>query len=316
MKAMPKKCFRFAACCILVIGVCLVMGAAQVHATIVVVQNNPADLSELVLGTPSTLTTVKDDYTIEINALGYRDSDQWLYALQLDYVGTGTIPNTNSGIIGINPATGAITTVDSSVTNLTGRVAAGDFNGNTMYIVDDDTTLPNNDTTRTLYSINFGDTTNGVYQGSLVGSFTGLSATTTPITGTNVGGGHVYDYDWYNGNLWGADTDGHLVKLNPGGTRTEYTGLGLPAKSFGAAWVDPNFTGSVFLYNNQEGIVYRIDDLDTTPTFGASWNTGVPAITYNDGTWMPRTLLPIPGAVWLLGSGFIGLMAIRRRFKK
>jgi hypothetical protein len=30
----------------------------------------------------------------------------------------------------------------------------------------------------------------------------------------------------------------------------------------------------------------------------------------------PNAVVPIPGAVWLLGSGLIGIVGLRRRFKK
>jgi hypothetical protein len=47
-------------------------------------------------------------------------------------------------------------------------------------------------------------------------------------------------------------------------------------------------------------------------------NAGSQQETYKDnfvGAWLTQ-VVPIPGAVWLLGSGLAGLIAIRRKFKK
>jgi len=44
-------------------------------------------------------------------------------------------------------------------------------------------------------------------------------------------------------------------------------------------------------------------------TFAVRWNDSPPTI-------ISGTTVPIPGAVWLLGSGLIGIVGIRRKFKK
>jgi hypothetical protein len=56
----------------------------------------------------------------------------------------------------------------------------------------------------------------------------------------------------------------------------------------------------------------------TTPSFlqGLSYRTFSDG--ENVGAWVVHnepTLIPIPGAVWLLGSGLIGLFGLRRKFK-
>jgi len=48
-------------------------------------------------------------------------------------------------------------------------------------------------------------------------------------------------------------------------------------------------------------------------------NVGAAEITITNGTswsWRPISTVPIPAAAWLLGSGLIGLVAIRRRLRK
>jgi hypothetical protein len=41
------------------------------------------------------------------------------------------------------------------------------------------------------------------------------------------------------------------------------------------------------------------------------------AITYTSGVWISTPgPVPVPGAVWLLGSGLFGLVGLRKKFKK
>jgi hypothetical protein len=72
-----------------VLGVCMVVAAGPVQAIPVVVQNQTGDLSLVGLsgggggtGGSSTLNIVSTA-NIEYNNLGYRATDQWLYALEL-----------------------------------------------------------------------------------------------------------------------------------------------------------------------------------------------------------------------------------------
>ena len=53
-----------------------------------------------------------------------------------------------------------------------------------------------------------------------------------------------------------------------------------------------------------------MDFIDFTAT---EWDEG--ELTKDTGEFT-RTHTPIPGAAWLLGSGLVGLMGVRRRMKK
>jgi hypothetical protein len=40
-------------------------------------------------------------------------------------------------------------------------------------------------------------------------------------------------------------------------------------------------------------------------------------VIYNKlGAWVVADVVPIPGAVWLLGSGLVGLVGLRKKLKK
>ena len=57
----------------------------------------------------------------------------------------------------------------------------------------------------------------------------------------------------------------------------------------------------------------------TSLAFGPDGNPYISYYDYNDGNgnlklvWDPPVATPLPSAVWLLGSGLVGLIAIRRR---
>ena len=60
--------------------------------------------------------------------------------------------------------------------------------------------------------------------------------------------------------------------------------------------------------------------IDHSPTLGNFYaQDGKGTFAYNivaDTVAVPNGMVPIPAAAWLLGSGLLGLVAIRRRMKK
>ena len=61
-------------------------------------------------------------------------------------------------------------------------------------------------------------------------------------------------------------------------------------------WFEPN--------PSYEGIYFAFNDIDNTDEF---WVTQANVVTH---------CTPIPTSVWLLGSGLIGIVGIRRKFQK
>ncbi|MGB5676948.1 MAG: VPLPA-CTERM sorting domain-containing protein [Gammaproteobacteria bacterium] len=77
------------------------------------------------------------------------------------------------------------------------------------------------------------------------------------------------------------------------------------------------------IYEDNPGLsLYMFNDEDTgfanpllAPVGDAFENTGAGGRDYvaTNGDLQTRTLIPVPPAVWLLGSGLIGLVAVARR---
>jgi hypothetical protein len=83
---------------------------------------------------------------------------------------------------------------------------------------------------------------------------------------------------------------------------------------------------STFGTSDIDMFLYKYGPSFTGGLFGQSWdldagpNPGTPYIAHiqlrTDGSiWMDATSVPVPAAVWLLGSGLLGLFGIRRKMK-
>jgi hypothetical protein len=128
---------------------------------------------------------------------------------------------------------------------------------------------------------------------------------------------------------WDSDTDslGALVSSAPNSTT-------LPVFQGGFSWVEFDFTGTA-LTVGEEYAAFAVDPPPENDPWGylVRWNTvsdeytggtalfginGVAPTPARDGYDLNFrvTPVPVPAAVWLLGSGLIGLIGIRRRSKK
>lgn len=221
----------------------------------------------------------------EYNNLGFRESDGFMYAVQLN--GSGW-PGGANGIVRIGlggeteflgapvglPVGGGIGT---PLSDPYPRFDAGDIStdGNWMYITVGNNRLNTPAGYNRLYILDMvkflADPTDPTAL-----SFIEITAPThiPPITPGNDYIGRVNDwaYNPINGLLYGGDsTHGRLAVLDPAtGFRTEYDIPFLPAGiAFGGAWF--NRAGNLFLYRNTVGEIYEID-------LGADPNNPTPTI--------------------------------------
>ena len=105
--------------------------------------------------------------------------------------------------------------------------------------------------------------------------------------------------------LNGANASGEKVK-QVGPPQEEQANEGFPLYAIGVSFDDPyvNWIGAAFVDN----LDLWIDDFLGFPVAGAQ---------DAETTWMwaKATVVPVPAAVWLFGSGLIGLIGIARRKK-
>jgi uncharacterized repeat protein (TIGR01451 family) len=244
--------------------------------------------------------------TVELNNLGFRSTDGFLYAMALkEFVAGAPAQNGNYGIVKIDsagniypvavPAPGPIPNIGNY--NFANRFPAGDItpDGSTMYINAQVTgsTFPGN----TLFAVNL-DT---------------LAVTSIIKTRPDFPSQTVNVADWavnpLDGMLYGGGsrgtTRGLIFRLNPEtGVINQVPGsgaIGLPTgtgseNSFGGAWC--NAAGNLFLYRNGDqtdnippGTIYEVDLDSTTPVGGCTTapcpelintRTGGPSSIYND----------------------------------
>ncbi len=243
-----------------------------------IIQNQNAQLTRIDQSvSPFVFVDIGPATGIEINNLGFRSTDGFLYGLELS-------PGGNVQVIQID-ATGTVVGLGRPSGLPAGpRFDAGDVSpdGSTMYITSNN---------QALYSLDL------------------TQLPTLPaVTSVPVSGAAGFVFDWAvspdDGMLYGGDsTSGQLAMIDPStGTRTDVNLAGLPSGSgYGGAWFDAD--GTLFLYQNS-GAIYEIDlsgpaVVSTQTGPGASRNDGAACIDQG----------PLPAAIDLVKTGSLDLGA-------
>jgi uncharacterized repeat protein (TIGR01451 family) len=221
------------------------------------VQNQNAQLTRVDTSvSPFVFVPIGPATGIEINNLGFRSTDGFLYGVELSSGG-------NLQIVRID-ATGAVTGLGRPPSLPAGpRFDAGDVSpdGSTMYVTTNNQALYRLDLTQLPVL---------------------PAVTSVAVTGAS---GFVFDWAVHpaNGLLYGGDSSqGQLAMLDPAtGVRTDVNVAGLPSGAgYGGAWFGAS--GSLFLYQNS-GVLYEIDlsgptVVDTQTGPGATRNDGAACV--------------------------------------
>ena len=132
-------------------------------------------------------------------------------------------------------------------------------------------------------------------------------------TVTDTGGIGTLDF-YYNGTEYTVSGPGSSVfvfhssygTFIPSGSSMEIIGASYPLPIDFAS--NGKFTGFYFNSGEIQGTMnYLTGSLPSPTGFGGNITSGTASIT--------GSAVPIPAAIWLFGSGLVGLVGIRRRFK-
>jgi len=142
------------------------------------------------------------------------------------------------------------------------------------------------------------------------------------ITGDMVGTTYSFSFDGKRGNIDGSgandpgDANAYVTILDSSFAtqfNAEFNYTGLPGDgSWGGGSVDVPIISAYVGSLLQIGFSHEVN-LDAEPASGTNdWDTGV----YYDNLNFGAAVVPVPAAVWLFGSGLLGLIGVARRRKQ
>jgi hypothetical protein len=123
--------------------------------------------------------------------------------------------------------------------------------------------------------------------------------------------GNMIDRDWSFFSAWGAHYTNQVLEVTgTGNTRNvDMTGWTM---GWNGISIDLGAGGSAVINNNDSIWGNGNDTLDYAVVMSSEPFNGVPYAFHMVGSYNP---VPLPAAVWLLGSGLIGLVGVARRRK-
>jgi hypothetical protein len=148
------------------------------------------------------------------------------------------------------------------------------------------------------------------------------------VTKYSTWGANRFFVDYYRGNALSKDSNGWFTNpASAGYDSSKYVEYNYGTNQWNAGYYGTTYLGLVQM--NSDDNMFAIQEPLYFP-----WGASVPLEASNriissaDGTehYLTATLnfdgssttppVPVPGAVWLLGSGLVGIVGVRRKFKK
>jgi hypothetical protein len=118
---------------------------------------------------------------------------------------------------------------------------------------------------------------------------------TSPLTGVS-----LTSFDLY--------TSDHLTKINSGKIDTSVKGTT-------TGYIGKNETGALASGSYSLGLIGNVINTDNKGKYGFSLKT-VPEVAASIEPFVPVAAVPLPGAVWLMLTGIVGLFGYQARNKK